>query len=200
MNVVKLYRYQFNPHLTKEETITNILVKALTVFPLPDFSLCLHLLPPSILLPTSSTTDGLAEAVQKLHTLSILLESGQYKEFWVTLDSDDLYADLVADCQGFEELIRVRIAMATAQAAREVDQKVLEGWINLKGEDFEDFVRNVCQWSIENGDTVVIPVNNDNEAKTTVTRESVKFDRKFLSPGEGLVDGPLTLCRQSSQE
>jgi len=177
VDVVKLHRYQFNPHLTKEETITNILVKALTIFPLPDFSLCLHLLPPSILLPTSSTTDGLAEAVQKLHTLSILLESGQYKEFWVTLDSDDLYADLVADCQGFEELIRVRIAMATAQAAREVDRKVLEGWINLEGEDFEAFVRNVCQWSIENGDTVVIPVNNDNEAKTTVTRETVKFDQ-----------------------
>jgi len=176
-NLALLKLYQFNPHLTKEETITNILVKALTIFPLPDFSLCLHLLPPSILLPTSSTTDGLAEAVQKLHTLSILLESGQYKEFWVTLDSDDLYADLVADCQGFEELIRVRIAMATAQAAREVDRKVLEGWINLEGEDFEAFVRNVCQWSIENGDTVVIPVNNDNEAKTTVTRETVKFDQ-----------------------
>lgn len=74
----------------------------------------------------------------------------------------------------------MRIAMATAQAAREVDRKVLEGWINLEGEDFEAFVRNVCQWSIENGDTVVIPVNNDNEAKTTVTRETVKFDRKFF--------------------
>ena len=176
----QFYRYQFNPHLTKDETITNILVKALTVFPSPDFSLCLHLLPPNILLPTTSATDTLAEAIQKLHTLSSLLESGQYKEFWATLDSDDLYADLVADCVGFEELIRVRIAMATAQAAREVDRKVLEGWINMEGEEFEGFVREVCQWTIEDGDRVVIPVNNDNEAKTTVTRENVKFDRKLL--------------------
>ncbi|KAF8444298.1 armadillo-type protein [Terfezia claveryi] len=176
-NLALLKLYQFNPHLTKDETITNILVKALTVFPGPDFSLCLHLLPPNILLPTTSATDTLAEAVQKLHTLSILLESGQYKEFWATLDSDDLYADLVADCIGFEELIRVRIAMATAQAAREVDRKVLEGWINMEGEDFEGFVREVCQWTIGDGDKVIIPVNNDNEAKTTVTRENVKFDQ-----------------------
>lgn len=70
--------------------------------------------------------------------------------------------------------------MATAQAAREMDRKVLEGWINLEGDDFEAFVRNVCQWTIEDGDKVVIPVNNDNEAKTTVTRENVKFDRKCL--------------------
>ena len=69
--------------------------------------------------------------------------------------------------------------MATAQAAREIDRKVLEGWINLEGEEFEAFVRNVCQWSIEDV-KVLIPVNNDNEAKTTVTRENVKFDRKFL--------------------
>ena len=112
-----------------------------------------------------------------------MLESAQYKEFWTTLDSDDLYADLIADCVGFDELIRVRIAMATAQAAREIERSVLEGWVNLEGEQFELFVRNVCQWSIE-GDRVLIPVNTDNEAKTTVTRENVKFDRKFfLRPG-----------------
>lgn len=181
-SLVLYSRYQFNPHLTKDEVITNILVKALTVFPSPDFSLCLHLLPPNILLPTTSAQDTLAEAVQKLQTLSVLLESAQYKEFWATLDSDDLYADLVADCNGFEELIRVRIAMATAQAAREIDRKVLEGWINLEGEDFEAFVRNVCQWSVEDGERIVIPVNHDNEAKTTVTRENVKFDRKSSSP------------------
>lgn len=74
--------------------------------------------------------------------------------------------------------------MATAQAAREIDRGVLEGWINMGGEQFESFVRNVCQWSIENGEdgesqVVKIPVNNDNEAKTTVTRENVKFDRMF---------------------
>ena len=112
-----------------------------------------------------------------------------------------MYADLIADCNGFEELIRVRIAMATAQAASEIERKVLEGWINLEGEMFEQFVRNVCQWSVEDDGVVRIPVNNDNEAKTTVTRENVKFDREsswfmgFGGKGSGLMK-----AKQSSRD
>lgn len=116
--------------------------------------------------------------MQKLQQLSVLLEGAQYSAFWATLESDDLYADLVADVNGFEELIRVRIAMATAQAAREIQREVLEDWLNASGQDFENFVRNVCGWEIKE-DRVIIPVNADNEARTTVVRENVKFDRKW---------------------
>src|SRR2546421_9024067 len=126
-------RYQFNPHLTRDETITNVLVKALTVFPSADFALCCHLLPPYTLLndhPTS-TGDSLSEAVQKLDTLNTLLESAQFKEFWATLDSDDLYADLVADVSGFEDLVRKRIAVVVGQSMREVKRSLLEGYLNL---------------------------------------------------------------------
>ncbi|KAJ5020793.1 armadillo-type protein [Bipolaris maydis] len=61
-NLALLKLYQFNPHLARDETITNILVKALTVFPSPDFSLGLSLLPPHVLAPLSSshTTQQLA--------------------------------------------------------------------------------------------------------------------------------------------
>jgi len=94
--------------------------------------------------------------------------------------------------------------MATAQAARGVDRKVLEGWINMEGEDFEAFVREVCQWTIEGGDRVVIPVNNDNEAKTTVTRENVKFDRKFLLGLKGdfekVIGLLMAICLQNFQD
>ncbi|KAL7270769.1 hypothetical protein RUND412_006519 [Rhizina undulata] len=171
-NLALLKLYQFNPHLTRDETITNILVKSLTVFPSPDFSLCMHLLPPNIL----ASNDPLSEPVQKLQTLSTLLESADYREFWSTLDSDDLYADLVADTVGFEEIMRLRIAMITAGVFREIRRDVLEGWVNLSGEAFEGFVKNVCGWSLE-GDMVNIPLNKENEAKTTVTRETVKFEQ-----------------------
>lgn len=166
--------YQFNPHLTKEETITNILVKALTVFPSPDFALCLHLLPPNTLL--STTVDPLSDAIRKLAALNELLESAAYREFWATLDGDDLYADLVADCQGFEDLVRVRIAMTTASIAREIAKDVLMAWLNLHGDEFAAFVEK-CSWRIE-GDVVKIPINKENEAKTTVYRESVSFSRE----------------------
>lgn len=179
-----MHSYQFNPHLNRDETITNILVKALTVFPNPDFSLALSLLPTHVLAPLSTSSHSpaagdapLSEAVQKLNVLKNLLEGADYAAFWSELDSDDLYADLVADVSGFEELMRVRIAATVSQAIREVDRSILEGWLNLNGKEFEHFVGTVCGWNVD-GDKIKIPINKDNEAKGTVVRENVKFDRK----------------------
>lgn len=185
------HSYQFNPHLTRDETITNVLVKALTVFPAPDFSLCLHLLPPHILDPASTASSlpaagdaPLSEAVQKLTTLNTLLSDANYKAFWNTLDSDDLYADLVADVSGFEELMRVRIAVTVGQSCREVERTTLESWLQLKGQDFERFISDICGWGLDTtrgvkGGMVTIPINKENEAKGTVLRENVQFDRKL---------------------
>ncbi|KAI9678520.1 MAG: hypothetical protein M1822_007463 [Bathelium mastoideum] len=186
-NLALLKLYQFNPHLTRDETITNILVKSLTVFPAPDFSLCLSLLPPHILSPHLSSATGahsnpavgdapLSEAVQKLSALNAHLCAARYDAFWATLDGDDLYADLVADVSHFEELMRVRIAAVVSQAVREVGRGTLEGWLNLQGKGFEHFVGEVCGWKVE-GDAVQVPLNKENEAKGTVVRENVKFDQ-----------------------
>ncbi|KFY10037.1 hypothetical protein V492_05226 [Pseudogymnoascus sp. VKM F-4246] len=182
-NLALLKLYQFNPHLARDETITNTLVKALTVFPSPDFSLCLHLLPAHILQPisTSAATPAagdapLSEAVQKLAVLSNLLAGASYAKFWSTLDSDDLYADLIADVSGFEELIRIRIAMTISQAVREVERSVLESWLGLQGEALDKFVSEVCGWQVE-GSVVKVPLNKENEAKGTMVRENVKIDQ-----------------------
>ncbi|KAL8808765.1 MAG: hypothetical protein Q9223_003429 [Gallowayella weberi] len=191
-NLALLKLYQFNPHLLRDEAVTNILAKSLTVFPSPDFSLCLHLLPSYILSPPSSSTNNpssnptpgdapLSEAVQKLTILNNLLSGAKYREFWQTLDKDDLYADLIADVVGFEELMRVRIAVTVGQSCREVERGVLEGWLGLTGPPFEHFVREVCGWGVD--DTrgpkgmVVIPINKENEAKGTVVKEEVKFEQ-----------------------
>ncbi|KAI4188785.1 MAG: hypothetical protein L6R41_001905, partial [Letrouitia leprolyta] len=196
-NLALLKLYQFNPHLLREETVTNILTKALTVFPTPDFSLCLHLLPSYILGVGSSNPSHnhnitnpapgdapLPEAVQKLTTLNTLLSSAQYTKFWSTLNSDDLYADLIADVAGFEELMRVRIAVTVGQSCREVERGVLEGWLGIGSKGFEHFVREVCGWGVDDVSVdggggkgkVVIPVNKENEARGTVVREEVRFD------------------------
>ncbi|KAJ9647349.1 hypothetical protein H2199_002338 [Coniosporium tulheliwenetii] len=112
----------------------------------------------------------------KLNILRNLLERADYEAFWETLNSDDLYADLYADVSGFEELMRVRIAVTVSQAVREVDRSVLEGWLNLRGQEFEHFVGEVCGWSVD-GSTVKVPLNKENEAKGTVVRENVKFEQ-----------------------
>ncbi|KAI5201153.1 eukaryotic translation initiation factor 3 subunit K [Aureobasidium subglaciale] len=174
-NLALLKLYQFNPHLGREETITNILVKALTVFPSPDFSLCLALLPPHVLTPNPAA-NSLAEAVQKLNTLHSQLIGASYDQFWSSLDGDDLYADLIADVQGFEELMRVRQAIVISQTMQSVDRAVLESWLNLNGDAFEKFVKDTCGWNVEGG-AVNIPLNKENEARGTVVRENVKFDQ-----------------------
>ncbi|KAI9735932.1 MAG: hypothetical protein M1834_001398 [Cirrosporium novae-zelandiae] len=184
-NLALLKLYQFNPHLTRDETTTNILVKTLTIFPSPAFSLALSLLPPSLLSaqaltsPSSTQNDApLAEAVQKLRLLNQLLESAQYREFWNTLDSDDLYADLVADVAGFEELVRVRIAVLVGQCWRVVERSVLEEWLNVRGAEFDKFVGEVCGWGVsETGGMVKIPLNKENEAKSIIVRENVNIDQ-----------------------
>ncbi|KAI4148590.1 MAG: hypothetical protein L6R39_002738 [Caloplaca ligustica] len=148
-NLALLKLYQFNPHLLRDETVTNTLTKSLTVFPSPDFALCLHLLHSYILSPTSASQNPtlpssnpapgdapLTEAVQKLAHLNTLLSSAKYRQFWSALNGDDLYADLIADVGGFEELMR---------------------------------------WDFQGS----MPVNKENEAKGTVVREEVKFDPEF---------------------
>ncbi|KAL9593446.1 MAG: hypothetical protein Q9219_007549 [cf. Caloplaca sp. 3 TL-2023] len=197
-NLALLKLYQFNPHLLRDETVTNILTKSLTVFPSPDFSLACHLLPSYILSPPSSSSSSsnphnthptsnpqpgdapLSEAVQKLAHLNTLLSSAKYTQFWRTLDKDDLYADLIADVGGFEELMRVRIAVTVGQSCREVERGVLEGWLGVAGRGFEHFVREVCGWGVDDtrgGGVVVVPVNKENEAKGMVVKEEVKFDQ-----------------------
>ena len=100
------------------------------------------------------------------------------------MDSDDLYADLTADVSGFEELMRIRIAVTVGQSCREVERNVLEGWLQLKGSEFEKFISEICGWGLDTtrggkGGMVVVPVNKENEAKSSVVRENVSFDRKF---------------------
>jgi len=124
-------------------------------------------------------TSPLAEAAQKLQILNNLLSSADYSAFWSTLRSDDLYADYLSEVSGFEELMRVRIAATVSQAVREVQREILEEWLELRGDAFDRFVGEVCGWEIQ-GAVVKVPMNKENEAKGTVIRENVKFDRKFF--------------------
>lgn len=77
--------------------------------------------------------------------------------------------------------MRLRIAITVGQSCREVERGVLEGWLGLEGEKFEHFVVEVCGWGVDGTrGVVVVPVNKENEAKGTVVREEVKFERKSL--------------------
>ncbi|KAJ5523082.1 Eukaryotic translation initiation factor 3 subunit K [Penicillium frequentans] len=163
-NLALLKLYQFNPHLTQPDTVTNVLVKALTPFPTTQEA------------QAASQTSDFVESVQKLSRLSTLLESAQYTQFWSTLNSDDLYADLTADVAGFEELVRIRIAVEVGKAFRSITTESLEQWLDLRNrEALEKFVTDVCGWKVD-GTAVSVPTNKENEARSEVKSERVGVD------------------------
>jgi len=53
----------------------------------------------------------------------------------------------------------------------------LGAYLHLKGQALSDFIK-AQGWTESNG-VVAIPVNKDNEAKTTVLTENIKFERKW---------------------
>ncbi|KAM7198748.1 COP9 signalosome, subunit CSN8 domain containing protein [Naviculisporaceae sp. PSN 640] len=176
-NRALLKLYQLNPDRIKDEVITNILVKAMTQFPSPQFDLAMHLLSPSHSNPGPNSTSELAEAVSKLRALNAQLEGAQYDRFWATLESDDLYADLTTDIAGFEDMIRVRIAQLVSHAYREISVSVLENWLGLDGEaKVKAFVTETCGWKVGEDGVVQIPKNPENEAKKSEVREDVTID------------------------
>lgn len=72
--------------------------------------------------------------------------------------------------------MRVRIAVVVSQCMQEVQREVLESWLNVRGQKFEGFVKDVCGWRIGGDGMVQVPLNKDNEARGTVVRENVKFE------------------------
>ena len=117
------------------------------------------------------------ESVQKLAHLSSFLESAQYAQFWSTLDSDDLYADLVADVAGFSELIRLRIAAEVGKAFRSISADVLGQWLDVRNrEALDKFVVETCGWSVDDNALVRIPPNKENETRSEVRSEHVGIE------------------------
>lgn len=170
MGPFPINRYQLNPDRLKDEVVSNILVKAMTQFPSPQFSLALHLINPS-----TAASSELDEAVTTLRDLNSALEGAQYERFWSSLNGNDICADLIADINGFEDIIRHRIAHLVSQAFREVGLANLQAWLGLNLEATKKFVGEVCEWTIE-GDNVKVPSNPDNEAQKAEIREDVSVD------------------------
>lgn len=85
----------------------------------------------------------------------------------------------MADAAGFEELIRIRIAVEVGNAFREIAAEVLEQWLDLRSRDaLEKFVTDVCGWEVVKGpETVVkVPTNKENEARSEVKSERVGME------------------------
>jgi len=159
------YSFQFNPQEFDYNVVVSILFKALTAAPHPDFNLCLSLLgeaPVSVLstttpvIPEDATEEQKAtiqkEAAEaasapsagsltdplfvKLATLSSLLLSARFRQFWKTWESSD-YADartFAKSVHGFEDSVRW-VALDTVKGAfRTIAKTRLAEYLNMSGE------------------------------------------------------------------
>ncbi|CDH54348.1 eukaryotic translation initiation factor 3subunit k [Lichtheimia corymbifera JMRC:FSU:9682] len=161
-NLALLKLYQFNPQLTKKTVIINVLGKALTAIPNPDFNLCMYLM-------TDHVED---EQVKSMMQLQQLLEQSRYVEFWKTFEQ---HRALVKDIQGFDDAIRAVVAKVVSMSYQNISSSVLQSYLSLQGDAFEKFCQQ-HQWQVEQN-VVNIPINKDNEAKTVVVRENIKFEQ-----------------------
>jgi len=101
--------------LINDQVVNNILVKALTTLPEPDFNLCLYLL-----------NDQMAneEPVVRLIALQDLLEQARYTDFWKIYESDDIYKELTAEVLGFEDAVRASMLIFTPVMTWSVESRL----------------------------------------------------------------------------
>ena len=72
------------------------------------------------------------------------------------------------------------IARTVAVSFQSISKDLLSQYLNLEAEELTAFVRE--QGWIETEDSVQVPVNKDNDARTTVIRENIRFERTHSKP------------------
>ncbi|KAJ1853444.1 hypothetical protein GGH12_005074 [Coemansia sp. RSA 1822] len=173
-NLALLKMYQFNPTMLDLDVIRRILAKAL-VSPSPgDFNLCLYLLSDDICLDSS---------IAKLLVLRDYLERAQFDSFWKEMYGDDEEEEesAVDGIAGFDNGLRKLILAQVTSTYQTIEARLIGTMVNL---DEEAVLRLAKEhgWSVSDG-VVSLPLKAENEAKTTVISESVKFEQltKILS-------------------
>lgn len=105
-------------------------------------------------------------------TLQQLLEQSRYAQFWKTLESSK---EVVQSVNEFEDAIRQVIAKVVSMSYQSISTSELQSYLALEGDAFQKFCESQ-HWTVS-GQTVSIPINKDNEAKTVVVRENIKFEQ-----------------------
>ncbi|KAF8581374.1 ARM repeat-containing protein [Ramaria rubella] len=180
-NLAILKLYQFNPDLYNADVVVNILIKALTAAPQPDFNLCLALLGErDVYLTSQDEPDTLPALLPLLTHLSILLHQCRFPTFWKMFRSEELEAlrdNYTIECVGFEDAVREVAIRAVRAAFQRISRDRLGSYLELDGEALDEYITRLG-WS-RDSDTgvVVVPANPDNRIEATVVRENVQLSQ-----------------------
>lgn len=177
-NLAILKLYQFNPDLYNPDVVINILLKALTASPLPDFNLCIALLDERPINTSLDEPDPLPQLLPVLNGLHDLLYRCRFPAFWKTYRSDELESlrdNYTVEVVGFENAVRAVAVRAVKAAFTRISAERLGSYLDLNGPNLEAYLHDLG-WSIERSNSVVvIPPNPDNQIEATVVQESIKL-------------------------
>jgi len=121
--------------------VINILVKALTATPLPDFNLCVALLSEqhSTSNQNQDEPDHLPQILPILTELSRYLNECRFPSFWARYNDDKpqlafLRENFTVEVVGFEDAIRDVVVRAVKQTFTKIGRSRLENYLSLTGE------------------------------------------------------------------
>lgn len=130
------HRYQFNPDLYNPDVVINILIKALTSSPFPDFNLCISLLDERPASSNPDEPDPLPSLLPVLTELHSLLQQCRFPAFWTLYRSEkaeSLRDNYTVECVGFEDAVRNAVVRAVKAAFRRTGSDRLGTYLNLTG-------------------------------------------------------------------
>ncbi|KAJ6627225.1 armadillo-type protein [Mycena sp. CBHHK59/15] len=175
-NLAILKLYQFNPDLYNPDVVINILIKALTASPLPDFNLCISLLDERPINATLDEPDPLPVLLPILKRLNDLLYRCRFPAFWEIYQSDELENlrdNYTVECVGFEDAVREVAIRAVKATFTRISADRLALYLDLSGSELAAFVEKQG-WAMD-ANVVTVPPNPDNQIEATVVQENIKL-------------------------
>ncbi|GBE78389.1 ARM repeat-containing protein [Sparassis latifolia] len=177
-NLAILKLYQFNPDLYNPDVVINILIKALTSSPFPDFNLCISLLDERSVNANPDEPDPLPSLLPILTTLYNLLQQCRFPAFWSLYRSDQVESlrdNYTVECVGFEDSIREVAIRAVKAAFTRIGRERLGTYLDLTGENLNAYIAKLG-WTVDSATGVItVPPNPDNQIVSTVVQENIKL-------------------------
>ncbi|KZT06886.1 ARM repeat-containing protein [Laetiporus sulphureus 93-53] len=177
-NLAILKLYQFNPDLYNPDVVINILIKALTSVPFPDFNLCISLLDERPASTNPDEPDPLPSLLPILTSLYNLLQQCRFPAFWAQYRSDEaesLRDNYTVECIGFESSVRDVVVRAVKAAFTRIGRERLSTYLDLTGEELDAYIAKLG-WSLDSSTGVItVPPNPDNQIESTVVQENIQL-------------------------
>ncbi|KAJ3503803.1 hypothetical protein NLJ89_g8269 [Agrocybe chaxingu] len=169
-NLAILKLYQFNPELYNPDVVINILLKALTSSPLPDFNLCISLLderPPNAQLDEPDPLPLVLPVLKGLHNLLFRCRFPAFWQIYRSEQMESLRENYTVEVVGFEDAVRTVAVRAVKATFTRITSERLGSYLGLTGAELGAYIQKLS-WAVDPSTSVIIvPPNPDNQIEAT---------------------------------